>query len=164
MKNRVAYFGVFTSLALILSYVESLIPIPFGVPGMKLGLANLVILIALYQMKVADVYLLAVVRVLLSGFLFGNYFSILYSLAGGLFSLSMMYFFRKREGYTKVGVSMVGGVFHNVGQCLVAGVVVGTFKIVYYLPVLLLTGLVTGFLIGIIGREVLKRLPVLRSF
>lgn len=164
MKKKVAYFGVFTSLALILSYVESLIPLPFGVPGMKLGLANLVILVALYQMKVADVYTLMVVRVLLSGFLFGNYFSIIYSLAGGICSLSMMIFFKKREGYTKIGISMAGGVFHNVGQCIAAGVVVSTFKIVYYLPVLLITGLVTGFLTGIVAREVLKRIPLLNNF
>lgn len=82
MKNRVAYFGVFTALALIFSYVETLIPINFGIPGVKLGLANLVIVIALYKMKLTEVYLLSVVRVLLSGFIFGNYFSIIYSLAG----------------------------------------------------------------------------------
>mgnify|MGYP003227906440 CR=1 FL=1 len=87
MKNRVAYFGVFTALALIFSYVETLIPINFGIPGVKLGLANLVIVIALYKMKLTEVYLLSVVRVLLSGFIFGNYFSIIYSLAGGLLSL-----------------------------------------------------------------------------
>ena len=82
MKNRVAYFGVFTALALIFSYVETLIPINFGIPGVKLGLANLVIVIALYKMKLTEVYLLSVVRVLLSGFIFGNYFSIIYSRAG----------------------------------------------------------------------------------
>ena len=90
MKNRVAYFGVFTALALIFSYVETLIPINFGIPGVKLGLANLVIVIALYKMKLTEVYLLSVVRVLLSGFIFGNYFSIIYSLAGGLLSLTVM--------------------------------------------------------------------------
>lgn len=79
MKNRVAYFGVFTALALIFSYVETLIPINFGIPGVKLGLANLVIVIALYKMKLTEVYLLSVVRVLLSGFIFGNYFSIIYT-------------------------------------------------------------------------------------
>lgn len=90
MKSRVAYFGVFTALALIFSYVETLIPINFGVWGMKLGLANLIIVIALYKMGTGEAFLLSVVRVLLSGFLFGNYFSIIYSLAGAILSLSVM--------------------------------------------------------------------------
>ena len=83
MKSKVAYFGVFTTLALIFSYVETLIPIQFGIPGVKLGLANLIIVIALYRMKLSEAYLLSIVRVLLAGFIFGNYFSIIYSLAGG---------------------------------------------------------------------------------
>ena len=90
MKSRVAYFGVFTALALIFSYVETLIPISFGIPGVKLGLANLIIVIALYKMRLSEAYLLSVVRVVLSGFIFGNYFSIIYSLAGGLLSLTAM--------------------------------------------------------------------------
>ena len=120
MKNRVAYFGVFTALALIFSYVETLIPINFGIPGVKLGLANLVIVIALYKMKLTEVYLLSVVRVLLSGFIFGNYFSIIYSLAGGLLSLTVMALLKKSKGFSVMGISVAGGVFHNVGQLIVA--------------------------------------------
>ena len=90
MKSRVAYFGVFTALALIFSYIETLIPINLGIPGVKLGLANLIIVIALYKIRLPEVYLLSVVRVLLSGLIFGNYFSIIYSLAGGLLSLTVM--------------------------------------------------------------------------
>ena len=106
MKNRVAYFGVFTALALIFSYVETLIPINFGIPGVKLGLANLVIVIALYKMKLTEVYLLSVVRVLLSGFIFGNYFSIIYSLAGGLLSLTVMALLKKSKGFSVMGRSV----------------------------------------------------------
>ena len=84
-----AYFGVFTALALIFSYVETLIPFNFGIPGVKLGLANLIIVIALYKMNLREAYLLSVVRVVLAGFIFGNYFSIIYSLAGGILSLKM---------------------------------------------------------------------------
>ena len=109
MKNRVAYFGVFTALALIFSYVETLIPINFGIPGVKLGLANLVIVIALYKMKLTEVYLLSVVRVLLSGFIFGNYFSIIYSLAGGLLSLTVMALLKKSKGFSVMGISVAGG-------------------------------------------------------
>ena len=161
MKSRVAYFGVFTALALIFSYIETLIPFNFGIPGVKLGLANLIIVFALYKIDLKDVYLLAIVRVVLSGFLFGNYFSIVYSLAGGLLSLSVMAFLKHKGGYSLMGVSMAGGVFHNVGQILVAMILVETFSIVYYLPVLLLAGLVTGAFIGVVAREVLKRLTFL---
>lgn len=161
MKNRVAYFGVFTALALIFSYIESLIPFDFGIPGVKLGLANLIIVFALYKLNLKDVYLLSLVRVLLSGALFGNYFSIVYSLAGGLLSLSVMAFLKHREGYSILGTSMAGGVFHNVGQILVAMILVETFSVIYYLPVLLLAGLVTGALIGVVAGEVLKRVTFL---
>ena len=158
MKNRVAYFGVFTALALIFSYVESLIPIQLGIPGVKLGLANLIIVIALYKMRLSEVFLLSIVRILLSGFLFGNYFSILYSLAGGLLSLAVMALLKKTGDFSVMGISMAGGVFHNVGQLVVAMVVVETFSVGYYLPVLLVAGLVTGFLIGVAAGEMLKRL------
>lgn len=157
-KNKVAYFGVFTALALIFSYVETLIPIHFGVPGIKLGLANLLIVIMLYKTSVRDALLLSVVRIVLSGFLFGNMFSILYSLAGGLLSLTMMAFLRKRDSFSVIGVSIAGGVFHNIGQLIIAGVVVENFKVSYYLPVLLVAGVLTGALIGVISGEVLKRI------
>ena len=151
MKNRVAYFGVFTALALIFSYVETLIPINFGIPGVKLGLANLVIVIALYKMKLTEVYLLSVVRVLLSGFIFGNYFSIIYSLAGGLLSLTVMALLKKSKGFSVMGISVAGGVF-------VAMLVVETFSVGYYFSVLLVAGLITGLVIGIVSAEMLKRI------
>lgn len=162
MKSKVAYFGVFTALALIFSYVETLIPIQFGIPGVKLGLANLIIVIALYRMGLSEVYLLSIVRVLLSGFIFGNYFSIIYSLAGGLLSLTVMAFLRKRGDFSVIGVSIAGGVFHNVGQLIIASLIVETFSVMYYFPVLLIAGLVTGLLIGIVSDSMLKRLANLR--
>ena len=158
MKNRVAYFGVFTALALIFSYVETLIPFNFGIPGVKLGLANLIIVIALYKMRLSDVYLLSIVRVLLNGFIFGNYFSIIYSLAGGLLSLSVMALLKKNNGFSIFGISMAGGVMHNVGQLIVAMIVVETLSVAYYVPVLLVSGLITGFVIGVASGEMLKRL------
>lgn len=158
MKSRVAYFGVFTALALIFSYVETLIPINFGVPGMKLGLANLIVVIALYKMSVREAFLLSVVRVLLSGFLFGNYFSIIYSMAGAVLSLSVMALLKRAGGFSVMGVSMAGGVCHNIGQLIVAMLAVETFSVIYYVPVLLVAGLVTGLAIGIVADEVQKRL------
>lgn len=162
MKNKVAYFGVFVALALIFSYVESLIPFHMGVPGMKLGLANLIIVIALYKMDVKSAFFLSVTRVILAGFIFSNLFSILYSLAGGILSLTVMSLLKKNGGFSVIGVSIAGGVFHNVGQLLVAMVAVESYSVVYYLPVLLIAGMVTGLVIGIAASEMLKRLRNLR--
>jgi Predicted membrane protein len=162
LGDRVAYFGVFTALALIFSYVETLIPIQFGIPGVKLGLANLVIVAVLYKATLKEAYLLTVVRVLLAGFIFGNYFSIIYSLAGALLSLSVMALLKRAGGFSVIGVSIAGGVFHNIGQLLIAMAVVETFQVVYYVPALLVAGLLTGCVIGILTREMLKRLVNLK--
>ena len=140
-KNRAAVFGVFTALALIFSYVELLIPINFGIPGAKLGLANLVIVIVLYKTDWKEALLLSVVRIILAGFLFGNLFGILYSLAGGILSLAVMTLLKKTGAFSVIGVSMAGGVSHNVGQLIIAMLVVETYAVGYYLPVLLITGL-----------------------
>lgn len=158
MRQRTAYFGVFTALALIFSYVETLIPINFGIPGAKLGLANLVIVLVLYKTDWKEALLLSVTRIVLSGFLFGNLFGILYSLAGGLLSLVVMVLVKRNEGFSVIGVSMAGGVTHNIGQLLVAMLVVETYQVGYYLPVLMLAGLATGTLIGLVSMEVLKRI------
>ena len=146
-KSRVAIFGVFVALALIFSYVETLIPFNVGIPGVKLGLANLIIVIALYKMSLKEAYLLSVTRIILSGFMFGNMFSIIYSLAGGILSLSFMALFKKMGGFSVMGTSIIGGVMHNVGQLIVAILVVETFSVIYYVPVLLVSGLITGLLI-----------------
>ena len=162
MKNKVAVFGVFTSLALILGYVELLIPINFGIPGMKLGLANLLVVILLYKGCPRDALLLSVIRILLSGLIFGNMFSIFYSLGGGLLSLAVMVFLKKTGQFTVAGISIGGGVSHNVGQLLVAMFVVQTYQVGYYLPVLLIAGVITGAVIGILSAEVLKRTQSIR--
>ena len=159
MRSRVAYFGVFTALALIFSYVETLIPFQIGIPGVKLGLANLVIVVALYKLSLKETYLLSIVRVLLSGFLFGNYFSIIYSLAGGLLSLTVMAALKRFGGFSVMGVSLAGGVFHNIGQLLAAIFVVQTIQIGYYLPWLLIAGCLAGIFNGICARTALNHLP-----
>ena len=154
MRGKVAYFGVFTALALIFSYVETLIPINFGIPGAKLGLANLVIVTVLYKARWQDAFLLSVIRIVLAGFIFGNLFAILYSLAGGLLSLAAMTMIKQRGSFSVIGVSMAGGVTHNIGQLIVAMLVVETYQVGYYLPVLMISGLVTGALIGLVCKEV----------
>lgn len=158
MKNRAAYFGLFTALALIFSYVETWIPFHIGIPGVKLGLANLIIVVALYKLEVRQVYMLAVTRVVLAGLMFGNLFSIIYSLAGGLLSLTVMWTLKRRDGFSVMGISVAGGVAHNIGQLVIAMLVVESTDLVYYAPVLLIAGLITGLIIGVVSNEMLKRL------
>ena len=156
--RKVAIFGVFTALALIFSYVEFLIPINFGIPGAKLGLANLMTVLVLYKMGTKEALALSVTRIILSGFMFGNLFGILYSLAGGLLSFLVMVLLKKSGLFSVAGVSIGGGTAHNIGQLLVAMVVVQTYQVGYYLPVLLVAGEVTGLLIGLVAKKVLKRI------
>ena len=158
MKNKGVYFGMFTALALIFSYVESLIPFHIGIPGVKLGLANLVIVVAMYKMNKKQVYLLSVTRVVLAGFMFGNLFTIVYSLAGSLLSLAVMYGLKRKESFSIMGISMAGGVFHNIGQLIVAMIVLESLNLVYYASVLLISGLITGIVIGIVSDEIMKRI------
>lgn len=153
-RRKTAYMGLLLSFALILSYVESLIPFFFGVPGMKLGLANLAVMLALYLFGTEAAFLLNVLRILLSSVLFGNMSIFFYSVAGGLFSFIVMLFMKKLKRFSMIGVSMGGGVFHNVGQILMAFFIVRTEGIFYYVPALLFMGVVTGGLNGIIVAEV----------
>lgn len=127
---------------------------------MKLGIANLVTVTGLCFLEVPEVLLVVVMRILLTGLLFGNGMSIIYSLAGGILSLLVMAVIRKVKGFSIIGVSIAGGITHNIGQILVAAVAVENIKLVYYLPVLLIAGTVTGFLIGIVSK---KMLPVIKK-
>ncbi len=156
--RTIALLAMMIALALVFSYVESLIPINFGIPGVKLGLANLVIVAALYLMGAGQALIISVVRIILSGILFGNMFSILYSLAGGLLSLAVMVLIKRSEKVSVVTVSAAGGIFHNIGQLIVAMVVIENLNLVFYLPVLLLSGFLTGLVIGIVCRLVLPRI------
>lgn len=155
--KKIALMGLLTTLALIASYVEVLLPIPIGIPGVKLGLANLVIVWALYTLKPQEVLMVNVLRIVLVGFLFGSMSMIIYSFAGALLSFVCMWLAKKTGVFSIYGVSIVGGIMHNIGQLIVAMLVLETLNLVYYGPVLILTGLVTGLLIGIVSAEVLKR-------
>ena len=157
--TRIATYGLLVALAFIFSYIETLIPFNFGVPGIKLGLANIVVMIALYKLGFKEAFSLAIIRVVLVGFTFGNMFSILYSLSGGILSCLMMAFLKKADRFSMIGVSVVGGVMHNVGQILMAMIMLDTIQLYYYLPVLIIAGILTGILIGILGANIVKRLP-----
>lgn len=157
--EKIAQLGICTTLALILSYVETLIPLFIGIPGAKLGLANLILVYVLYRMNEKDALLVSVMRILLSGFMFGNMMSIIFSLTGMLFSFCVMVLMKKTDGFSVLGVSTAGGCMHNIGQLSVALVVTQTKGLVYYIPFLLLTGLGTGLLIGILVKLMLHHIP-----
>lgn len=151
-SSKVAQYGLFAALAILMGYVEMLIPLPLLVPGMKLGLANVIIVIVLYHMDTKSAFFISLVRVLMSGLLFQGFAGLLYSLAGALLSLGVMALLKKTGKVSITGVSVMGGVFHNVGQIIVAVAVVENIKMAYYLPFLLVTGVVTGFVIGAVAR------------
>ena len=156
---RLAFMGLLTALGLIIGYIEFLIPIPLGIPGVKPGFANIVIVWALYSLGPWEALMINGMRIFLSGFLFGNFSMILYSLAGAAVSFLCMCLAKKSGLFSMTGVSMIGGVMHNMGQLLVAMAVLETVSLVYYGPVLLAAGVITGLLIGIVTGEVKKRLP-----
>ncbi len=147
--------GLLLAFALILSYVEVLIPFHVAIPGIKLGLANLAVILCLYLFGYRQALLLTVLKAVLSGFLFGNMSMILYSVAGAVvsfFAMSVMY---KSDKFHLPVVSAIGGVMHNIGQLLVAYLTIRTYGILYYVPVLILAGLITGLLIGMTASLVL---------
>lgn len=156
---RVAHCGILIALALIFSYVEALVPISVGVPGVKLGLANLVVLFGLTFLRPGEVLAISLARILLSGFLFGNGISILYSLCGGLLSFAVMCLMLRAKGFSMTGVSIAGGVSHNIGQILCAAFIVRSAKLLWYLPVLIIAGVIAGFLMGILFSAVRRALP-----
>lgn len=158
MKRKTAAIGLMVALAFVFSYLESLVPLSVGIPGIKLGLANIVVLVTLYLWRPADAFAISCVRIVLAGITFGSPVSMLYSLCGGLLSFVMMVLCRRRNTFSIVGVSIVGGVSHNIGQLLAAVVVLHTRQIVWYVPVLLAAGLLTGALIGYVSRLIVPRL------
>lgn len=158
MNKKIAYLGLFTAAAMILSYVESLFPVFMGIPGIKLGLPNLAIVLVLYFFGWKEAGAVSAARILAVGFLFGNLFSIVYSFAGAVLSLFFMTLLKRTGHFSMAGVSIIGGVTHNLGQLIVAMIIVENFSLFYYLPALLISGVITGLCIGILSGEVRKRI------
>ena len=154
MAKRVACCAMLSALAMIFGYVEAVIPVNFGIPGVKLGLANLVIVVALYLLPTHHVLFIQIARIILVSFLFGNLSMMIYSLAGGLLSFLVMSLLKKAGGFSVIGVSIAGGVTHNIGQLIVAILVVQNMKIAYYASVLMIAGLITGGLIGMLAQRI----------
>lgn len=160
-NNRiVALTGVFIALALVLSYLESLIPVFAAVPGVKLGIANIVTMLAMYKVGVKPAIVISVGRIVLSGILFGNLYVIIYSLAGGTLSICVMIILKKLKLFSVVGVSVAGAVAHNAGQIIVAVFLMENVNIMYYLPVLIISGVVAGIVVGIFTVYIMRNIRI----
>ena len=156
--KKTAQVGMLVAAAFVLGYVESLLPISFGIPGIKLGLSNIVVLLCLYEGTAKEAFGIALVRIVLTGLTFGNFSTMAYSLAGGIFSFLVMFLLKKSNVFSVYGVGIAGGVSHNIGQIAVAVLVLQTGLLMYYLPFLLVAGCVAGACIGFVGGILVKRL------
>ena len=155
----VSYLALMTAISVIIGYLEMLIPINvFGIPGVKLGLANTVSLTALYLFEPVHAYCIMIARVLIIGFMFGNMYAIIYSLAGGVLSITVMLLLRRTGLFSMTGVSAAGGVFHNVGQLIIAFIFLNGTVLVYYIPLLTISGTVCGSLTGLVAHIITERI------
>lgn len=147
-------------LAFILSFLESLLPVFTAVPGVKAGIANIVTVFALYRLGARDALFISLARVILAGFAFSGLFASLYALCGALLSLTLMTFVKKTELLGVTGTSICGGIFHNAGQLALALAVTDTALLVGYLPALMISGLISGTLVGILSAVAIKRVKL----
>ena len=160
--KKVAFLGMCIALSMILSFVESQIPPLAAVPGVKMGLPNIVMVFMLYKVGAKDTAIVSILRVILVGILFGTPLSMIYSLAGATLSLIGMILLKKTNLFAHVTVSVAGGILHNIGQIATACIVMETAQIAYYLPVLFISGTVAGILIGLTAAMILKRLEKMK--
>lgn len=156
--KKIASLSLLIALALIFSYVEAIIPYNPGIPGVKLGVANIVTIIALYTYGNKDAFIVNIVRVFIAGLLFNGIFGACYAMAGAMVSLIGMIILKKTKLFSVVGVSMAGSVLHNLGQLLVAAFLISDLKIFFYFPVLMFSGIIAGIAVGIASTVVLARL------
>lgn len=163
VAKRVSIYGILVALAFIASYIEVLIPFNFHVPGMKLGLANIVVLSALYMGGAEAGITVSLIRIILVGLTFGNPYSAIYGLSGGILSFITMFLLKQTDFFGVLGVSMAGGVMHNLGQLLCAMVLLRLPAVFSYLSYLMFIGIITGGLIGIVVEEILKRVKKVRT-
>lgn len=160
--RKIAFLGLSITLAMILSFVESQIPVFTTIPGMKVGLPNLVMVFLLYRVGWKETVIVSLIRAFLVALLFGNLQSLIFSIAGAVLSLTGMILLKKTGLFSSIAVSVTGGVLHNVGQIIAACLWTGTAQIAYYLPVLLVSGVCAGIAIGLIAGFLLKRLENVR--
>lgn len=159
--KKIATLGVIAAFGAILSYIEAIISFGIFIPGVKLGLANIAVVIALYIYGYKDALIINIVRIVVVGLIFGNLFSISFSIAGALISYIVMALLKKVDIFSTIGVSVAGGVAHNVGQLLIATLIIESYSVINYLPVLMLAGIICGLIIGIVSHMVIKYLSVI---
>ena len=163
--KRIALCGVMTALALVFGYIEHLVPFPIGIYGIKIGLANLVVVVMLYTMNWQSALIINLVRIFLSFLLFGSATSLIYSLCGGILSFLVMLLIKsiKKPSFSVVGVSICGAICHNIGQILAAIFLLDELRIGFYLPVLIAVGALTGTLIGLVALPIITH-PIFKKF
>ncbi len=160
--KKLALSAILAAMAMILSYIEAMFPLPVPIPGIKLGLANLVILIAIYRLGFKYAFAINCVRIFTTGLLFTGLFGALYSFAGGVLSIIVMYILYRTGWFSMVGVSMAGGVAHNLGQLITACIIMSNIKLISYFAILLFAGMGSGILMGIVAYYVYGKLPHLK--
>lgn len=158
--KKITWAAILVTLGLLLSFVENMVPLPIPFPGVKLGLANLIVLLGFAVLSPMEVLLVSAFRVLLVGMLFGGLSSMLYAAFGAALSFTLMLLTFKllKDKVSQIGISIMGAIGHNAGQIMAAVVMLGTFKIISYLPILMISGIITGFMTGFIANFVLKHL------
>lgn len=157
--KRITYTGMFVAIAMVFSYLESMIPVNIAVPGIKLGLANMVTIVVMYRLRISDAWIVSLVRVVLSSLLFGNMTVMVYSMAGAVLSLLVMTLCRKKDLFGLLGTSILGGVSHNAGQIAMAALLMKSGNIMLYMPVLCISGTIAGVCIGLAGAVLVRKLP-----
>ena len=162
-NQKIALLGITATIAIVLSYVEAMIPSFIPIPGVKIGLANIAIMFALYKLGLPHASLISFVRLTTLFLLFGGVIPLLYSVAGAFLSLTVMYILKRFTPFSEVGVSVAGGVSHNVAQIMVAVFMFSTESLIYYLPVLLLSGTLSGIMIGIVSGILIKKIKLVRE-
>ena len=161
MRNKkIATSALMIALAMILSFVESQIPSFFPIPGIKLGLANIAVIFALYRLSIKDAIVVSLIRVVVVSTLFGTSLTLAYSLSRAVLSLLIMVLLKKSDRFSIVGVSVAGGISHNIGQIIMAIILMHNSVISYYLPFLIISGIVTGVVIGLVSAKIVERVKI----
>jgi heptaprenyl diphosphate synthase len=156
-NRKMVFIALLVAQAIVLNIIERMIPVPFITPGAKLGLANIITVVAIYMLTLKDTFAIVILRVVMASVLVGNMTGFFYSLSGGILSLIAMYIVYKlgRDKISIVGVSIIGAVFHNIGQVIIAAIVIQNINIAAYLPVLLIAGIGTGIFVGLTAKQLI---------
>ena len=162
-NQKIALLGISVSIAIVLSYIEAIIPSFVPIPGVKIGLANIAIMFIMYKLDFLSATIVSAVRLVTVFLIFGGLVPFLYSVAGAALSLLVMYLMKRFTPFSEIGVSVAGGVSHNVAQIIVAIFMFSTGSLIYYLPVLLLSGTLSGVLIGIISGTLIKKIKLIKE-